>query len=326
MDLMWPWVPWPLLVLVGVVLLVAAAWRFPGASLPVAHVERLRSLPRYRALGRRQLVLAALRTAAALVVVLGAVLLIARPVRQVVTEPDRTARDIQLCLDVSGSMDRWNRQVVDGFRRLVADLAGERMGLTIFSGAAVTVFPITDDYEFIMARLDEAEEAFRTTDFSYFVGAETPDKRASQVGDGLVSCVQRFDGDQQGAAGERGRAVVLATDNDPQGRSIFSLDEAAHEAIRNGVVVYGIGTPDLLADPERLSAFRSAAEATGGSLAMLGEETDIEEVVAGIQRLDRARVEQAPQRTRLDDPERAVLLGVVGLVALLAVSLLGRRP
>lgn len=326
MDLKWPWLPGLLGVLVVVVLLVAALWsRRRSAAIPVAHTERLRVLPRYRALGRRQLVLSGVRTVAALLLVTGAILLASRPVKVVITEPDRTARDIELCLDVSGSMDKWNRQVVDGFRQIVAELAGERMGLTIFSGAAVTVFPITDDYEFIRDRLDEAEKAFRTRDFDYVTGAETPDARASQVGDGLVSCVQRFDRGGQPGQEDRGRAVVLATDNDPVGRSIFSLEEAAEESIRKGVTVYGIGTPDLIEAPDRLSSFKSATESTGGALALLGEETSVEEVVAGIQRLDRARIAQAPRGTEVDDPDAALLLCLVGVAALLAAALIGRR-
>ena len=35
--------------------------------------------------------------------------------------------------------------------------AGERLGLTIFSGAAVAVIPLTDDYEHVLAKLDEAD-------------------------------------------------------------------------------------------------------------------------------------------------------------------------
>lgn len=326
MDLKWTWMLGLIGAVVVTVMIVAALWSpRPSTALPVAHSERLRRLPRYRALGRRQLLLDGLRTVAALSLVMGAALLAARPVRVVLAEPDRAARDIQLCLDVSGSMDKWNRQVVEGFRQIVADLAGERMGLTIFSGAAVTVFPITDDYEFIGDRLDEAERAFRTRDFDYVTGAETPDRRASQVGDGLVSCIQRFDQRGVEEAEVRGRAVVLATDNDPIGRSIFTLEEAAEEAGRNGVTVYGIGTPDLLDDPDRLSGLESATESTGGSLAILGDDTSVEEVVGGIQRLDRARISTTPRGTEVDDPDTALWICSVGLVALLGATLIGRR-
>jgi Ca-activated chloride channel family protein len=322
MDLKWPSLPLPLLAAVGVLLLVVAfRRRGPVDALLVAHTERLRALPRYRTLARRELLTGALLTLGALVLVVGAVLLAARPIRVEVTQPDPGARDIELCLDVSASMDPWNRQVVDGFGRIVEDLAGERMGLTIFSGNAVTVFPVTDDYEFILERLEEAETAFRTTDYDYFVGAEARGERASQIGDGLVSCVQRFDEENRDG---RGRAVVLASDNDPVGEEIFTLDEAAQHSVREGVVVYGIGTPDLAAAPARATPFASAVESTGGSLAILGGDDQVDDVVAGIQRLERSRVERAPGATVLDDPAPAFWVTAAGLMLLLLGALLRR--
>ena len=321
-ELRWSWLPVPALALVGLLLVVASLRRRgPAGALLVAHTARLRALPRYKALVRRELLAGVVLTLGATVLVLGAVLLAARPVRVEVTEPDPGARDIELCLDVSASMDKWNLRVVDGFGRIVDDLAGERLGLTIFSGAAVTVFPLTDDYEFIRDRLDEAETAFRTADYRYFVGAETPDNRASQLGDGVVSCVQRLD--QKNADG-RGRAVVVASDNMPEGRKIFTLAEAAAVSAREGVVVYGIGTPDLAEDPGRAGEFRTAVESTGGSFALLDDEDDVQEVVAGIERLERARVTRTPEATVLDDPEKAFWLAVGGLLLLFTGTVLRR--
>ena len=77
------------------------------------------------------------------------------------TEPEVRNRDIILCLDGSGSMDRYNAEVVRQFREIVSGLRGERVGMTIFSGASITAFPLTDDYEFLTAELDRAEKAFR---------------------------------------------------------------------------------------------------------------------------------------------------------------------
>lgn len=322
MDFKWPWL---VVVAGGLVLVLLVVWslrpRRAAKGLLVAHSARLRALPRYRALGRQQLGVALVSAVGALLLVVGAILLAARPIRVELTEPDRTARDIELCLDVSRSMDKWNRQIVEGFRKIVTELGGDRMGLTLFSGAAVTVFPLTDDYELIRDRLDEADRAFRKEKFAYFVGAETVERRASQVGDGLVSCLQRFDPD----ADARGRAVVIATDNDPLGEPVFTLKEAAEQAVRDQVVVYGIAPPDLARSPGRARQFESATESTGGSLSLLQEDTNVDGVVAGIERLDRARLERPPQGTELDDPADAFWLACLGLLLLMLGTLVRLR-
>jgi Ca-activated chloride channel homolog len=300
-------------------------------SLLVAHSVRLRQLPRFRRLARRQMAVTALRTVGALVLVAGAILLAARPIRVEVIEPDRSARDIQLCLDVSPSMYPYNEQITDEFRELVDQLSGERIGLTMFNKSAVTVFPLTDDYEFIEEQLGEAEVAFREQDYQFFVGT-LPLQRlsgqlvpevtsASQIGDGLASCLQRFDA----TAEARGRAVVLASDNDPVGRPLFPLREAVGQALRDNVVVYGMGPPDLAEKPQQSQGFEAAAAATGGTLALLEEETNVDDAVAGIERLERARLDQAPEATELDDSEVALGLACGGFVLLLGASLVGRR-
>ncbi len=330
-ELKWPWLA---VLLAAAVLALLLLWlRRPGRpreALLVAHTERLKRIPRYRRLARGQLMLTGVRTVAALALAAGAVLLAARPVRVEVTQPDLRARDIELCLDVSSSMDKWNRQIVEEFGRLVDKLDGERIGLTIFDASAVTVFPLTDDYEFIADRLDEARAAFGSAQYEYFVGTTplsrvdgfmVPDpSRASQIGDGLASCLQRF----EETDGDRGRAVVLASDNDPVGPPLFTLEEAAQQATRQHVVVYGVGPPSLAEHADRTAGFEAATADTGGSVAIVQEDS-VNEIVAGIQRLERARIDRQPRPTELDAPERAYWLACAGLVALLAVTLVGRR-
>ena len=318
-DLRWPWLAVALgVVTVGLLVLWWLRVRAPRGAVLVARTSRLRALPRYRALTRRELALAVVATLGTLLVAGGAILVAARPTTTQELEPDRTARDIQLCLDVSRSMDRWNREVVAAFEQLTGELTNERIGLTIFSGAALTVLPLTDDYEYVRQALTDAEEAFRTNDYDYFVGAESADNRASQLGDGLASCLQRFDGLEE----RRGRAVVLASDNDPVGRPVFSPAEAAQRAARDEVVVYGLGTPNMT--PDGSSTFEAAVEATGGSLTILGQ-GDVGEVVEGIQRLERTRIAERPEVVTVDDPEPALSVVVVGVVLLLGAVVGGSR-
>ena len=89
---------------------------------------------------------------------------------------------------------------------------------------------------------------------------------------------------------------MLVSDNDPLGQPRLHLEEAAQYAVRRGVVAYGIGTPVLAQDAQRLDDFRSAMQLTGGSLSLLDQGTNVDHVVSGIQRLDRARLQPSPAR------------------------------
>jgi hypothetical protein len=319
-DLRWPWFA---VALAAVVLAVLVLWarrpRPQEQALLVAHTDRFRTLPRFRTLTRREQLVAAVATLGALAMVAGTVLLAARPSRPVVVEPDRNGRDIVLCLDVSASMDRWNREVVDSFRQLLGELNGERLGLTIFSGLSVSVLPLTDDYDFVRSQLDEAEAAFSGGNLDFFTGTEADAERASQPGDGLMSCLQRFDvgGD------DRGRAIVLATDNDPLGEGLFRLPEAAAEAARDEVVVYGIGTPDMT--PDRAAELDDAAAATGGAMSVVEDEGGVDDLVRGIQQIERERLRPVPTGLEVDDPVVPLGIAVAGFVVLLGGALAGRR-
>ncbi|WP_193609676.1 VWA domain-containing protein [Nocardioides lijunqiniae] len=319
-DLRWPMLAVGLAALVVVLLLL---WiRRPRSAYDgvlVAHTERLRALPRFRALARREQLVTAVATLGALGMATGAILLSARPARPVVVEPDRNGRDIVLCLDVSGSMDRWNRQVVESFRQLLDGLNGERLGLTIYSGLSISVFPLTDDYDFVRSKLDEAEAAFSSEDYDYFVGTEAVEERASQTGDGIMSCLQRFDVEHD----DRGRAVVLATDNDPLGQGIFTVEEAAGEARRDDVVVYGIGTPGMR--PERATELADATATTGGFMSVVEDTGGVDDVVRGIQEIERDRLRPIPTGVEIDEPAVPFGIAVAGFVVLLGGALLGRR-
>lgn len=318
-DLRWPLLALGLAALALGLLLWWARRPRTGTGVLVAHTDRLRGLPRFRTLARREQVVAAIATLGALTVVTGTVLLAARPTRPVTIEPDRNGRDIMLCLDVSASMDRWNRQVVASFRQLLVELDGERLGLTIFSGSSVTLVPLTDDYEYVEDRFDEAEAAFTDSDFSYFTGAEAPVRRASQAGDGLMTCLRRFEatGDQ------RGRAVVLASDNDPLGQGIFDLREAAEEAVRDEVVLYGVGTPNMSA--RRAREFAEAAAATGGAMTVVEDDGGVDDLVRRVQQLERERLKARPSGIALDDPAVPFWITAAGLTLLLGGALAGRR-
>ena len=130
MELRWPWLVVVLVALVVLALVVALRVGRPRGrdAVLVAHAARLRGLPRYRTLVRRQRGLLAARTAATLLVLAGTILLSGRLTAVQATEPEVRNRDIILCLDGSGSMDRHNAEVVRQFREIVSGLRASGSG------------------------------------------------------------------------------------------------------------------------------------------------------------------------------------------------------
>ena len=320
MALSWWWLALPVaLVLLAVAVL---AWRRAANAddvLPAAHTELLARSPRYRALARAEAGSALLALAGVCLLAVGGLLLSGRLARASTVPPEQSSRDIMLCLDVSSSMTDADAEVVRAYARIADGLRGDRIGMMLWSGASVPAFPLTDDYGFVKAELDRATTAFETYDYDYIAGTVLLRRRASsQIGDGLVSCVQRFDRPGE----ERSRVVVLASDNDIQGEPVFTLEQAAALAAQRRVVVHCIAPRS--GDPAQLDALRTACERTGGTLAVLDDDGGAGEVVDRISSLARTATKDAPRVIVHDRPAVGTAFALAGLV-LLAVAPLRRR-
>jgi hypothetical protein len=339
-HLHWPW----LVVALGVVVLaLLVVWsrgerRRPRSAAYVAHAARLRALPRYRALVRRRTAVGAALSLAALVACSGAVVLAGRVQQTRTTQQDTSSRDIMLCLDSSGSMMAIDQEVLAQFQQIVAGLHGDRIGLTIWSGAAVTIFPLTDDYDFVQRQLEQAAAAFAppvssdpfsdpfSNPFSqaypnaylrFTRGTVVPGTGSSQAGDGLASCVQRFDRSSE----HRSRAVVLATDDQPVGRGVYTLGQASAYAKAHHVVVHAIAAPTITERPGALPELRGAALRTGGTFSLLGQDGSVATVVGAIERLRAATIHEPPVVRTVDEPHLGTVLAGIGVGLLVVVWL-----
>jgi hypothetical protein len=309
------WLMWLLAALVVVVLLVAGfvrRRRLPAHPTYVAHAARLRALPRYRALVLRRTVLAALATVFALVACLGGIVLAGRLQQTRTMDQDEQTRDIMLCLDVSGSMTKVDAAVVEEFEKIVDGLDGARIGLTVWNSTSVTLFPLTDDYAFVREQLDRAAHALKAQDLDYIYGTLSGKSGASLIGDGLASCVQRFDRIRE----TRGRAIVLASDNDVYGHGVYTLQQAGEYAEQHHVVVHGIAAPAT--KPEDSAAFEQIVQRTGGTYHQLGDLGSADSVVASINDLEAAKIDKPPLVQVVDQPRTGKLVAGIG-VGLLAL-------
>ena len=316
---------WMILIAAGVVLaavgiglllgLRARARTAAGERARIARAERLRSLPTFRSALRRRvlglsgiLILGAVATLAA-----GAVA--ARPMSSQTIQPVNTSRDIMLCLDVSGSMSEVDVEVLSVFEELLDGFKGERIGLTIFNSSPVQVFPLTDDYAFIREHLRSIRESFDYADEipEHWVGTLNGDG-ASLIGDGLAACAMGFDHPDD----ERSRSVILATDNEINGASIVTLDEAAAYAGSNGVRVFALN-PVEGKDADVSAQLARAAESTGGQAYGLRDTTTVGDIITQVQKQEATALKGQARVVWTDTPNLWIVVLMILTLAFVVV-------
>ena len=325
MDLRQPWVVLP--GVAGLVVLASIVWwllrgRQRRGPVAVANTDLLRRLPEYhralRAHRLRTVTIAVVAGAVGVAAVVGA----ARPIERSVVNPEKDNRDIVLCLDVSGSMIDVDAEVVATFRRLAEGFKGERMSMVIFNSSAVPVFPLTDDYDFVDDQLRQAEHALDTLDPEDPFFAGTLNGRGSSlIGDGLATCLRSFDHPEL----KRARSVILASDNEAAGKSLFTLPEAGQLAATSAIQVYGINPSDSPAS-SAAREMSTVVESSGGVYYPLRDLAAVPKILGAVTSREASRVPAAPEVVVHDSPGLPVALSYLGLLALLTVRRLRWRP
>lgn len=324
MELTGPDLKWPAVLGLGALLALGLAYavyrlmsrRQARAAAAVANSSALTELPEFRrALRRHRIRMVVLASSAAL---LGGAALVgaARPLDTTVDRPQTRNRDIMLCLDISGSMAAYDATLVSTFTSLVKRFEGERIGLVIFNSSAATVFPLTDDYDFINTELASAGRAL-TGDPAYdsFFAGTFNGRGTSLIGDGLATCVSSFDKVDT----QRARSVVFATDNHLAGRPIITLAEAAELAKAKGVRVYGLN-PEEDGPDEEATAMRTLVTGTGGQYFAMSDQSAIRGIVDSVEAQEATLIDSASRSLYSDDPTLPITLAGIGLVGVIGAT------
>lgn len=309
---------WPLVVL-GLIGLGIAGWFWwrretPAArpeGLLAANTDQVRRTERYRTLARAALRRAWITLIAAALLVGGGLLLIGRLSDARATPDSQHNRDIMLCLDTSGSMHDVDAAMLRSFSRIVGDMRGERVGLTVWNSSAISIFPLTDDYDFIARELELAADKIDAGDLDYLSGT-LAGQGASLIADGVVSCLNRFDRIDE----PRSRSMILATDNMLSGDPIFTLEEAFALAEEREVAVYGIAERET----RRIAELRMHAERTGGGVYLLTDASAGAGIVNAIGSTEARRLEGVSGARIADTPFPAALLITLGAAGLAYTS------
>lgn len=231
----------------------------------------VKSLPLYKRIYIRKKILTIVNEAFVIAAIVSALFLIARPYKVQSVSTGVQKRDIFLCLDVSHSMYELNYEITDYLEQVVANLDGDRIGVTIFNTSSIVYVPMTDDYDYVILRLEELKEYFnmqkelmRYIDYDwtyndlaiiesdrcdyiynwlrYFDAGTLVDnstRGSSLTGEGLASCLYSFPsiGDTS-----RTRIILFVTDNANESmvEEIPKMDEACELCKKNDVTVFAI--------------------------------------------------------------------------------------
>lgn len=292
-------------------------------SLQVPYFQRLVALsgetPRAGASVRRRLIIQALASLVGWCLLIFA---LARP--EWVGEPvklEKTARDLMLALDLSGSMDATDfldatgeetdrlsiaKDVLEGF---VAGREGDRLGLIVFGSAAYMQAPFTDDHETWLELLDES-----------IVNMAGP---STALGDAIGLSIAHF---RQSKT--ENRVLIVLTDGNDTGSRVPPLD-AAKVAKVEGVTIYtvAVGDPATVGeDALDMETLEAVARITGGNSFVATNREALSETYQRIDELEPASYDSLSYR-----PRRAMFHVPLAAFALLYVTamplfmLAGRR-
>ena len=276
---------------------------------PIANVFHAEASPVFQRLRRRYQSLISVELASLSLVGLAAIGLTMRPLSEHRDDREVSNRDVMLCLDVSGSMIELDVDVLASFSTLTAGLVGERIGLTIFNGSAVSVFPLTDDARYIADTL--AASATLLVEHKQLFTQGTNEGGSSLIGDGLASCVLRFDRLDQ----RRSRSIVFVTDNMRAGSPIMTIEQAGDLAVERDIRVYAIAadhTPEFAG-----ITLSEVATDTGGASFQMTDTHTVDAVIAEIEKLEATRIELPADVIADDRPTFWItlcLMGVTGAV------------
>ncbi len=154
--------------------------------------------------------------------------------------------EIMVALDVSKSMlaedikpNRLTRAKLE-ISDLMDKLAGDEMGLVLFSGASFIQFPLTSDFTTARTFLDAA-------------GPQVISRPGTAIGDAIRTALAGFDETRASQ-----RVIIIMTDGEDHNSNPL---DAAKDAAAQGVIIFtiGFGSPDGNPIPE----FNDAGEVVG---------------------------------------------------------------
>lgn len=329
-------------------------------GIKVANTDRIRSSVVYKRLTHKYKFLKGILIAGLIGGFVASLFLVARPYRTDEVMSGVKKRDIILCMDVSYSLYDLNYELTDYLKEVVKGLEGDRIGINIFNTSTVTYVPLTDDYDYVLQKLDELKDYFclqkeymekydqydylpdeifddymeLASELEYYDAGTLCDNEirgSSLVGEGLGTALYSFP--YLGEA-DRTRVIIMCTDNELNalGSEIMNLKQAAKACKNNNVTVFGIFPreevfyePDMYDYSTCLGEFRKALEVTGGKCYVRTENRAVSDIVQDIQKEEAMLVKVIMSKQIVDLPQVPFMILFLCLMIVCSVGLVLQR-
>ena len=220
-------------------------------------------------------------------------LLISRLAKVQVSDIKKYNRDIMICMDVSRSVDDLNESLADTMKKTISSLNGERIGITIFNTSAVTLVPLTDDYEYLNDTLDKIKESISLR------GSFSFNNDKNYLKNHIVS----------GTTEEND-----IKDNNLAGTPKFSLKEAANIGANKNIMIFGIAPKNTY----YINDFREAIESTGGQFYNYSDSTT-GNIVNSINLTTKSKINSVETKV-YDIPELPFIFLFISLSAIIIID------
>ena len=327
-----------------------------GRALKAANTKRLKMSPLYQRRLMEVRILRFLSVLAIIIAFLAALFLTARPYRRETVRNTVTRKDIFLCIDLSASNYEGVQELVEAFSGTVSGLDGDRVGISIFNTSSIQYVPMTDDYSFVLQRLDSLSEYLAAAEefsvnyaskydsvydipeaerpryeelnrimaaFDEGITAGYEIKGTSAIGEGLASCLFSF---PELNTEDRTRIILFLTDNHEEllDAPLVTLSDAAEMCAVDNVAVFGIyhgsGAEDEAAQVEK-EEMQAAVEQTMGQFYDSGGSLTAEEILEDIRSRETALTNTATSVKNEDEPGIWIQILAAGVALLTIVTL-----
>ena len=292
--------PWVLLFLVAPVLLIfwTVRRRAAGVVLPFDHEEHGHK----RALGG---LLRGFELVPSLILIV-AVVFLARPQMLRVPRQERVLTNIQICMDVSGSMSAEDRyeMAADAIRRFTLAREGDAMGFTLFGSYQIRWTPLTKDLKVIRRALPFADPL-----------SQPPGMGGTSIGAAL-----RFCRDNMLTEAEEGdRLLILVSDGVSSDLGGSAPQEIITELLDAQIVVYHVH----VGSGQVPSEMTDIAVETGGEAFVATDAGGLEQIFRHIDLMRPDRFK--PAASVPTDEHRPFAFAGLALLGVHLVGLLGMR-
>ena len=261
-------------------------------------------------------------------------------------------RDIMICMDVSTSLQDYQREMIKNLKTLVSELNEDRFGLNGFIVTTKKLVPLTSDYNYVLSKLDELDKAiadFDTkNDYAYTGDVYFKDtiqnsviysRGPALIPEGLLSCGLAFSDEQI----DRTRLIVFVTDNDlppacpegvhPPGNSavqnemcsnpLVSLVDVAKYLKKHNIRLYSIGasmnTPIFGGAADNIKELKEVSALANGKY-YDADTSSIKEIISDIDKLTKTELKTDNTTYKNDRPTIPFILLLISLLLLLVIS------